>query len=67
LVAGEAGWRKSTFSGNDACLEVKFESDRVLVRDSKDLRGPALAFPLERWQMFVQGIAQGDFIGSGER
>ena len=42
----QVGWRTSSYSvGNGACVEVAPAPDRVLVRDSKDPDGPALAVP----------------------
>ncbi|WP_406279121.1 DUF397 domain-containing protein [Nocardia sp. NBC_00881] len=36
-------WKTSTFSGNNggACVEVKIDGDKVLVRDTKFRRNPA--------------------------
>jgi Domain of unknown function (DUF397) len=36
-------WRTSSYSGD--CVQVAPAPDRMLVRDSKDPHGPALAFP----------------------
>ncbi|MFD5467846.1 DUF397 domain-containing protein [Kitasatospora sp. NPDC127059] len=35
--------------------------DVVPVRDSKDPRGPALAFPAEAWSSFVAAVRSGEF------
>jgi hypothetical protein len=41
-----AAWRKSTHSADsDTCVEVAFTDQAVGIRDSKNLTGPALAFP----------------------
>lgn len=49
-----ANWRKASSSvGNGACVEVASASARVLVRDSVDLSGPAIAYAPEAWQSFV--------------
>ncbi|RKN48517.1 DUF397 domain-containing protein [Micromonospora endolithica] len=50
-------WRKSTrSSGNQGdCVEVADNLPGVVgVRDSKDRRGPALAFDPVAWRAFVQ-------------
>ncbi|MGQ0775977.1 MAG: DUF397 domain-containing protein [Pseudonocardiales bacterium] len=47
-------WRTSSYSGNGgACVQVASAPDRVLVRDSKDPDGPALAVPTAEWQVFL--------------
>ncbi|MDM4718355.1 DUF397 domain-containing protein [Micromonospora sp. WMMA1363] len=50
-------WRISSRSvGNGNCVEVARVDGRIAVRDSKDRRGPVLAFPLPAWRTFVSGI-----------
>jgi hypothetical protein len=50
----QVGWRASSYSGgNGACVEVAPAPDRVLVRDSKDPDGPALALPRHAWRAFL--------------
>ncbi|MEU4886868.1 MULTISPECIES: DUF397 domain-containing protein [Streptomyces] len=48
-------WRKSSSSvrpTND-CVEVAWTGERVMVRDSKRLRGPVLCFSPAGWQAFL--------------
>lgn len=55
-------WFKSSFSnGNATCVEVRFDDDRVSVRDSKDPAGPILTFPRGEWTAFLHGAAEGEF------
>jgi Domain of unknown function (DUF397) len=57
-------WRKSSYSGNGGgdCVEVARNlAGVVLVRDSKDQAGPALAFTYEAWSALVQGVKRGEF------
>ncbi|WP_405363112.1 DUF397 domain-containing protein [Kitasatospora sp. NBC_00085] len=55
-------WRKATASNpNENCVEFGQLESAVLVRDSKDAHGPALAFAADAWQAFVAGIHAGDF------
>ncbi|MFJ6385128.1 DUF397 domain-containing protein [Kitasatospora sp. NPDC092039] len=56
-------WRKSTYSnGQGNCVEIADGlAGIVLVRDSKDPDGPALAFSPEAWRSFVGGIQAGEF------
>jgi hypothetical protein len=56
-------FRKSSFSGavNPACVEVGFAITEVLLRDSKDPRGPVLRFTPDEWAAFVAGVKNGQF------
>jgi hypothetical protein len=56
---GALDWRKSSYSGANACVEVARPDDAVFVRDSKDLAGPSLAFSREAWQSFLAEVATG--------
>ncbi len=50
----EIGWRTSSHSSNgDDCVEVAPVPEGVLVRDSTDRTGPALAVPTPAWQAFL--------------
>ncbi|WP_030989488.1 DUF397 domain-containing protein [Streptomyces sp. NRRL S-1813] len=58
------GWRKSSYSGNDAdsCIEVLDNYPAgVPVRDSKTPHGPALVFPAAGWSSFVTAVKGGRF------
>jgi hypothetical protein len=56
-----AKWRKSSYSGSNACVEVAFLEGGVAVRDSKDRRGPVLRFTTDEWAEFVVATRNGDF------
>jgi Domain of unknown function (DUF397) len=48
-------WQKSSYSvANGGCVQVAPTPDRVLVRDSKDPGGPALAVPTTAWWAFLR-------------
>ncbi|MGH3812280.1 MAG: DUF397 domain-containing protein [Pseudonocardiaceae bacterium] len=50
----QVGWRTSSYSTTEgACVEVAPAPDRVLVRDSKDPEGPALAVATAAWRAFL--------------
>jgi hypothetical protein len=54
-------WRKSSYSGNNGgqCVEVG-NADRVIaVRDSKNPRGPVLAFGPQDWRRFTGQVKAG--------
>lgn len=38
-------WKKSSFTGNENCVEVAHLGTAIAVRDSKDPEGPVLQFP----------------------
>lgn len=50
-------WRRSSRSaGQDNCVEVATLPGRVLVRDSKDRRGPVLAVSPGEWRAFLASL-----------
>ncbi len=49
-------WRKSSYSGHDLCVEVAAAGGDVLVRDSKDPRGPTLATSSAAWRDFLATV-----------
>ncbi len=50
----EVGWRTSSYSaGSGNCVEVAPAPDAVLVRDSKDPDGHALAVSPAAWRAFL--------------
>ena len=50
-------WHTSSYStGNGACVQVAPAPDRVLVRDSKNPEGPALAVPPTAWRAFLHTL-----------
>ncbi|WP_447037023.1 DUF397 domain-containing protein [Streptomyces sp. DSM 118878] len=54
--ASELEWFKSSYSSSsdvNDCVEVATTPGTVHVRDSKDTRGPRLAFPPAAWNDFV--------------
>ncbi|MGH3710376.1 MAG: DUF397 domain-containing protein [Pseudonocardiaceae bacterium] len=47
-------WHTSSYSGAGGdCVQVAPAPDRVLVRDSKNPHGPALAIPATAWHAFL--------------
>ncbi|MFJ8631600.1 DUF397 domain-containing protein [Streptomyces sp. NPDC093568] len=58
-AAALSGWRKSSYSGNEAgsCLEVlDTHPAGIPVRDSKVPNGPALLFSPAHWSAFVRAV-----------
>lgn len=55
-------WRKARRSvGNGACVEVVFVKDRILIRDSQDLNGPIVRYPISSWYVFLSDARKGRF------
>jgi hypothetical protein len=54
-------WRRSTFCGSGACIEVAKVDESYLLRDSKDPEGPVLTFTPAEWDAFVAGVQAGEF------
>ena len=51
---GRIVWRTSSYTnGSATCVQVAPNLDQILVRDSKDPHGPALAFPPLTWHTFL--------------
>jgi hypothetical protein len=50
-------WRKSSYSTSTggSCVEVSTPGD-ILVRDTTDRTGPALAFRATTWRHFLAGL-----------
>lgn len=62
LSNAAGSWMKSSYSsGNGNCVEVAATDDAVLVRDSKDRRGPVLTFTHTEWDAFTRGAHDGQF------
>lgn len=58
-----SGWRKSSYSGNEAgsCVEVLDDHlSGVPVRDSKNPHGPALVFSAHSWSCFLSALHAAD-------
>jgi hypothetical protein len=63
VILSELGsvWRRSSRSQYNACVEVRFQGDRVPVRNSRDPDGPVLVFTASEWDAFVAGVKLGEF------
>lgn len=52
-------WHRSTRSNSGNCVEVALTSEYAWVRDSKDVRGPVLAFTADEWGPFIAAVRDG--------
>ncbi|MFI5838677.1 DUF397 domain-containing protein [Catenuloplanes sp. NPDC051500] len=50
------GWRKSTFCGSGACVEIATDSAHRYMRDAKEINSPILAFSNTAWASFVSSV-----------
>lgn len=56
------GWKKSSFSGADGCIEVGDAGNGVVaLRDTKDPDGPVTYVTRQEFDEWVRGCAAGDF------
>ena len=57
-MTGNTMWRTSSYSGGSGgdCVEVRDDTGRVLVRDTKDRTGPVLPFTPQAWQRFADRV-----------
>lgn len=51
-------WRKAAGSGSGDCVEVSPHAGRVLVRDSKNPRGPRLDLTPHQWTAFLNAVKE---------
>lgn len=51
-------WRKSSYSGGQggSCVEVTDAASVIMVRDTKDRDGRALAFATDAWEAFTASL-----------
>ncbi|WP_432980931.1 DUF397 domain-containing protein [Dactylosporangium sp. CA-233914] len=49
-------WRRSSFCGSDACVEVASTADVILVRDADNPSGAQLTFTRADWEAFIAGL-----------
>ncbi|MED7948880.1 DUF397 domain-containing protein, partial [Streptomyces sp. BE303] len=63
VYLSSAEWFKSSHSNNGgSCVEVTADFPGIVpVRDSKDLQGPTLVFPVEAWRSFVAAVRSDEF------
>ncbi len=54
-------WRKSSFSADAGCVQVRRRGDTVQMRDSKNPHGPLLQFTRREWDAFIAGVDSGEF------
>ena len=55
-------YRKSSFCGHGACVEVAaLPGGQIAMRDSKDPSTPVLRFNPTEWSAFVVGTKSGEF------
>lgn len=59
---GNLEWRKARRSANNgACVELAPAAGQILIRDSKDLDGPIIAYSEYSWRQFITVAKAGHF------
>lgn len=58
----EARWLKSSFSGDNSCVELaRLEDGSIAVRNSRFPDGPALVYTQHEIDVMIRGAKAGDF------
>lgn len=52
-MSSKTEWRKSSYCGSSACVEVARADGQVLVRDSKNPDIPPVRFSPDEWDAFL--------------
>lgn len=60
-VQASIAWVKSNRCEANACVEVAYTGNEVLVRNSADEASPVLRFTTAEWVAFLGGVRDGDF------
>jgi hypothetical protein len=59
---GNLEWRKARRSANNgACVELAPTAGQILIRDSKDQKGPVIGYSEDSWRRFVAVAKTGRF------
>jgi hypothetical protein len=53
-------WKKSSFSGANACVEWRIDEVGVSVRDTKKREGAELHFTHNEWTAFIAAVRNGE-------
>jgi Domain of unknown function (DUF397) len=54
-------WQRSSFCANGSCVEVGYDGETILIRDSKRRAQSPLKFDVDEFSAFVAGIRNGEF------
>ena len=60
VVPSTLDWRRSTYCGNEACVEVAISGSTAFVRNSK-ATSAYLIFDGEEWKNFLAGVRKHEF------
>lgn len=57
----QPAYRRSSYCGTNACVEIATTPDRAYMRDSKDTNSPVLEFDASAWLGFLTAIRAGHY------
>lgn len=60
------GWRKSSYSDTNDCVEIRFAVGRVLVRNSNRPEIVPIAFSRRSWVEFLVALRAGDMRATSD-
>lgn len=55
------GWRTSSRSAYENCVEVRVHAEGAQVRHSRHTDGPVLTFTAQEWAAFLAGVRLAEF------
>jgi hypothetical protein len=63
----DRGWRTSSYSDGDQCVEIKFAVDQVLVRNSRRPEVVPIAFGARSWREFLSALSADGLVPAPPR
>jgi hypothetical protein len=59
--SSEPSWRRASRCSSNGCVEIAVVAGQIAVRDSKHAESPVLLYTSEEWQVFIDGVKDGEF------
>jgi Domain of unknown function (DUF397) len=61
VAFGELSWRVAPRCAGGECIQIAASGDKIVIGDSKNPKGPVLAYSHGEWTTFVEAVRQGYF------